>query len=389
MDPTPDMFAAFLGIIAFATALFAGYLILATRGWHGRFSMDAEAKVQKTHLRPTPRIGGVALVAGVLAGACLLPTGASQLTWVLIGSMIPVFVAGLVEDLTRRVSPARRLAAALISGLVLVVSSGWLTPLVEPWIAGASPAFVGAGYLLGGILVAVGLAGAANAVNIIDGFNGLAGGSVIIMAATLATLAAMHGDQEIMLSAIVLGAAMAGFMVLNWPSGGLFLGDAGAYGAGFITAGLAFALAARTEVPMFVAMLLMAHPLYETLFSIYRKRRRNGQSPTAPDCLHLHHLVSRRFGRFLAFGLDHPEWRNPITGALMWAFSLLAASLSLWARGSNIAGVIGLVIFALIYGSFYKLGSLQRPARFAAWARKRGWDEGERYRRNLPALREE
>lgn len=383
------MLAAFIGIIAFATALITGYLILATRGWHGRFSMDAETKIQKTHTRPTPRIGGVALVLGVLAGACLLPAGMRQLTWVLIGSVIPVFIAGLIEDLTRKVSPARRLAAALASGLVLVIASGWLAPLVEPWVSGASPILKGAGYLLGGTLVVIGLAGAANAVNIIDGFNGLASGSVIIMAATLATLAAVHGDQEIMLGAIVLGAAMAGFMVLNWPSGSLFLGDAGAYGAGFVIAGLAFALAARTEVPMFVAMLLMAHPLYETLFSIYRKRRRKGQSPTAPDCLHLHHLVSRRFGRFLAFGLDHPEWRNPITGAMMWAFSLLASSLSLWARGSNIAGVFGLVLFAVIYGSFYKLGSLQRPARFSAWARNRGWDEGERYRRHLSTRNKE
>jgi len=114
-------------------------------------------------------------------------------------------------------------------------------------------------------------------------------------------------------------ASTIGFLVWNYPKGVLFAGDGGAYFLGFAIAELAVLLVHRnSEVSPWFALLVLWYPVWETLFSMYRRKAIRGRSPADPDGLHLHTLVYRRVVR-----LGHrPVTRNAVTTLLMVALSL-------------------------------------------------------------------
>lgn len=381
-----DISNFFPGLIAFLVAWAVARLIVSTKDWHGRLSMDSDDGVQKFHDVPTPRVGGVALMAGLLVALPFLQGEVFALFGLALLCSVFAFGAGLVEDITKAVSPKHRLIAAMVSGLAFVATAGILQPLAKPLIPAGSGVIVE--YLIygaGALGIIIGLAGTTNAVNIIDGFHGLAAGSLIIMSSTIAGLALWQGDTALATMAIVFAAATGGFMVVNFPKGELFFGDAGAYMAGFMLGAMAVLLAARTDVSAFVSILIMAYPVYETLFSIVRKSRRDGHSPSQPDGVHLHMLVSRRYARFLAYGLGRPDLKNPLTGVMMWPFSLVASIMVVFSQGTNVGGVVGLVVFALFYGRVYQVVSLQRSSFMQKKAKKWGWSEAERFQSTTPA----
>src|SRR6218665_3793837 len=89
--------------VALAISLLVAVILVVTQKFHGKLTIDGHSGVQKVHSRPTPRVGGVAVVAGAVIGGLLLPPAAAQL-WLLIAvSAIPAFASGLIEDLTKRV----------------------------------------------------------------------------------------------------------------------------------------------------------------------------------------------------------------------------------------------------------------------------------------------
>lgn len=375
-------------IVAFVVAWITAKVIVATKAWHGCLSMDSSDGIQKVHKAPTPRIGGISIFAGSLAALPLLQGEALRLMLVILACGAFAFGGGLVEDLTKKVSPRMRLLLALVSGLLFTTFSGTLIPLSEPLAPDGAGEWVEWFTMGMGIFgITVGLAGTTNALNIIDGFHGLASGSMVIMSLAIAFLAHGEGDTALAGVAIVFACVILGFMMMNFPGGFLFLGDAGAYLGGFFIGAMAVFLAARTDISAFVTILVMAHPIYETLFSMMRKSKRKGHSPMQPDGVHLHQLVSRRYARFIAYGLDRPNIRNPLTGALMWPFSIIAAVLAVFAQGEHIGGILGLLIFAVFYGRIYKLASLRAKSFMDPLAKKWGWDEAERYRKHSdPAI---
>jgi UDP-N-acetylmuramyl pentapeptide phosphotransferase/UDP-N-acetylglucosamine-1-phosphate transferase len=135
------------------------------------------------------------------------------------------------------------------------------------------------------------VAGFTHSVNIVDGFHGLACGLVMITVSGLSFMAWRMGDLMLLQMCLLSLAAMLGFFVFNWPSGGIFLGDAGAYLIGFwvVELGLLLAIRNPTISPMapVVAGLL---PLIETLFSMYRRKFIRQLPVNHPDGLHLHLL---------------------------------------------------------------------------------------------------
>lgn len=328
---------------AFGMALLTGLLIVSTQSLHGHLSYDAATGVQKLHRTPTPRIGGLAVLTGAVGGGLWLSGEAATLwAWLLLAGM-PAFLAGLTEDITKRVSVLARLGATLLSGLLFLGVSGAALPLPEgAWLTWlwASPMLI-----LG--LTALAMGGLANAVNLIDGFHGLAAGSALIAGLIFAALAGQAGDGPLFALALMITALVAGLLVVNFPRGALFLGDAGAYFTGFLLAALAVLLPARNpEIPALIGLLVLAYPLTETLFSILRRLVR-GQGPGQADRAHLHHLV------YDALPAAWP--RNPTTGAVLWALSLLAGAL-VWVCLQGWMPVLGAYLaFFSLYGWLYSL----------------------------------
>jgi len=174
---------AWLGAIGFLVAFLASALIVLTRSWHGAITFDTSTGPQKFHDAPTPRIGGVAVFAALWCASLAAPPPIRDLLFTLGASGAVVFVIGLAEDLTKRVPPAWRLSAALFSGFLFCIMSGYSVTRVDI-------AFID-GYLeldiVSFALTALMMAALCNGMNMIDGFNGLASGAGIIMSAVWRT----------------------------------------------------------------------------------------------------------------------------------------------------------------------------------------------------------
>ena len=334
--------AAFL-----ATLLCAAALVL-TQRWHGRYSLDSTFGVQKQHTQPTPRIGGVAIALGL----CLAWAGSAADVRTLLGPMllasIPAFVFGLAEDITKRVSVLNRLLATMFSGAL----AWWLTG-VAMQNTGFPPMDWALQFLpLAVLFTAFAVGGVANAINIIDGFNGLASGAVAIMAGAMGLIALQVSDPALATCSFVLAVCALGFGAVNWPLGKIFLGDGGAYLLGFLLGWLAVLLPMRhTELSAWTTLLVCAYPVLEVGFSVRRRRKRLGQ-PGDPDKAHLHHFLHYRVVRKLLPGL-HARFQNGATSPFCWLCVALPAALAI-VFAQNIpalAACFGVMVFG--YGGLY------------------------------------
>lgn len=274
------------------------WLIVRTRHWHLHLTADHPGLgPQKHHDEATPRVGGLAIFVGVLAG--LLAWRALTGEWLgpvsgqgialgaLLGALLPLYALGMVEDLHQSVSVRVRLGLSLAAGAlawaVADVRIGALgLPGIDDWLRTVP--------LLSGVVTAVAVAGLVHAMNIIDGANGLLAGVSLVVFGALAWVAAQFGEVALLRLAVLGAAAVAGFGLLNFPRGRLFCGDAGAYLIGFLCAALAILLVARQPaISPWFALALVLHPVVETLYSAWR-RFRQGMKPTEPDAQHMHSL---------------------------------------------------------------------------------------------------
>jgi UDP-N-acetylmuramyl pentapeptide phosphotransferase/UDP-N-acetylglucosamine-1-phosphate transferase len=309
---------------------------------------------QKFHARPVPRIGGLGIVGGIaLSVGLLIATDASN-RWalVLLGCGIPTFAAGVAEDLFKSMTPRRRLAFTALSAAL----AAWLVDalIVRTDIPGLDWIV---SYSLGAVLVTVFVvSGIANAINIIDGFNGLASMCVVMMLACLAYVGFAVGDPLIASLALAGVGAVLGFFVWNFPAGLVFLGDGGAYFLGFYLSELAILLLLRNPQvsPMF-PLLLCFYPVFETLFSIYRRKVLRGRPVGMPDGAHLHSLIYRRFLRWAAGDRTARELtrRNSMTSPYLWILCVLSlVPATLWWDSTPILGAC-IVLFGFTYVTLY------------------------------------
>lgn len=344
-------------LLALAVSFAFTLLVIRIAKTHGVRLLDHDLSgPQKFHAQPVPRVGGVGIVAGMAVAVVVLLTAwdrdAGATGALLLACGIPAFAFGLLEDFTKRVSPRMRLVATAISAclaLMFLDAAIVRTDLpVLDWLV-AMP--VGAT-----VLTVFAVAGIANSVNIIDGFNGLASMCVIIMLAALAYVATQVGDTVIATLALAGIGAVLGFFVWNYPAGLIFLGDGGAYFLGFLVAELSILLLVRNPgvSPLF-PLLVCIYPVFETLFSIYRRRFLRAVPPSMPDGIHLHSLIYRRVLRWAVGDRSAKALtrRNSMTSPYLWLlcmFSVIPAVL-FWDNSAVLAGF--LAVFGLTYVALY------------------------------------
>jgi UDP-N-acetylmuramyl pentapeptide phosphotransferase/UDP-N-acetylglucosamine-1-phosphate transferase len=290
-------------------------------------ALDADfTAVQKVHLHDVARIGGLPIFFAVLISAAIsisrVPAMQSWI-WSLLGCASIALGAGIAEDYTGQVSASRRLllimAAASLAFFLIDARIGRIDFPFGSWRI--------ASIWLALPLTVLAVAGIANAINIIDGFNGLAGVVAICMLVSLACVAAQVGDVFVLVTALTVAGACAGFLIWNYPVGLIFLGDGGAYFIGFMVGELALMLVMRhPDVSTWYAALLLIYPAFETVFSAYRRMFVRGKSPAMPDGIHLHSLIFRRVVQW-AVGPEEVRAlmrRNAMTAPYLWVFSLMA-----------------------------------------------------------------
>lgn len=338
-----------LYLIPFTVTLVIAVALVRTKHWHGHVSMDSQFGVQKLHVDPTPRIGGVAIAAGLVAAYMVAPGQSGKILGPMVLAGIPAFAAGLMEDLTKNVAVRVRLLATMASGVVAWAITGTAMQDTGLW---------GLDQLLTIVPVAVAftafvVSGVSNATNIIDGFNGLAGGVAAIMLTAMGLMAQQVGDVSLASVAFVLACIALGFVAVNWPWGKIFMGDGGAYLMGFLVAWVAILLPMRhIEIHGWATLLACAYPVLEVLFSIRRKIKRQGHNPGQPDKCHLHHFLHRRVIRKVFPKLDR-TLQNGLTGSLVWLLATLPAAWAVYFCQNTNALVIGFFLATFGYAVIF------------------------------------
>jgi UDP-N-acetylmuramyl pentapeptide phosphotransferase/UDP-N-acetylglucosamine-1-phosphate transferase len=313
-------------LVSFGASALLTLLVIKQARLHGP-ALDADfAGVQKVHTHSVARIGGLPIfIALVFTALATIPTNPQITQWLmallLCGSS--ALIGGIVEDYTGRLSAARRLILTMLAALLaFFVMDGRIEridipggTLVLPYIWLTLPFTV------------LAVAGIAQAINIIDGFNGLASVVTICMLISLVYVAWQVGDVFILSAALMVAGSTAGFLIWNYPIGLIFLGDGGAYFIGFMLGELALLLVMRNpEVSTWYAALLLIYPSFETIFSAYRRMFLRGKSPAMPDGIHLHSLIFRRVVQWAAGPKEARALmrRNSLTSPYLWMLSLMA-----------------------------------------------------------------
>lgn len=301
-------FAALLAVLsAAAVRLMIAYPIL------------DHPNARSSHTRPTPRGGGVGVVLAFVAGMAVLFAAAEfarlpppQFVGV-IGAAVTIALVSLWDDVAD-LRFAVKLAAQGAAALVAVASGLVLQTLALP-VWGEVPL----GWL-GVALTLFWIVGCTNAVNFMDGLDGLVGGSVFLAAAILCVVAGVQGGWFVYAAALFLAAGLAGFLPFNLHPARIFMGDVGSQFLGFVMAVLAVAAAGfdAAQISFLIVPLLLFGLLFDAAFTLVRRALR-GERLAAAHRTHLYQMAQRSglgvravAGVHWAFVLFH--------GALVWAF---------------------------------------------------------------------
>jgi UDP-N-acetylmuramyl pentapeptide phosphotransferase/UDP-N-acetylglucosamine-1-phosphate transferase len=366
----------FLSFISFVVSFIAVRFV---RRWFRRHAQNyVHDAPQRFHHGAIPRLGGLGMVVGWLAGMALaffapywgMRLGVPMNHADFVGLSLVVLSAVLVgsaEDVTQRVAVRWRLLATGLIGLMAVLlldvsvprlGLAWLDPSWSTWP------------MLGMALAILAIMGLPHAFNIIDGYNGLAGSVTVLIGLALTYVSLQVGDRQLAALCLCLIATTLGFLFWNYPRGLIFAGDGGAYMWGVSIALICILLVQRHgSVSPWFPMLLLIYPVWETVFSIYRKWSR-GMSPSLADALHLHQLVYRRLVR-VVFDEDEARsllLRNNRTSPYLMAFSLMSVTPALffWSNTPVLIGFCVLFIFTYV-GAYLMIVRFKIPDWLKLW----------------------
>jgi UDP-N-acetylmuramyl pentapeptide phosphotransferase/UDP-N-acetylglucosamine-1-phosphate transferase len=347
-----------VGLQAAMVSLLVSLSIVFISKWAFVFLLDSPGSgVQKLHLSPVARIGGLAVVCGVLTYLLLSGVGSVahaiidyQTALTVFVYVLPVFAIGLLEDCTKSITPAIRLLTAVGCVVLLEMDLGILIIQTDVPVLD---------YLLKNSWLSIGftafaLAGFTQAINIVDGLHGLAASLCIVMLSGIAFVAHQQSDFLVTELALAGIAGMAGFWLLNFPRGFIFLGDGGAYFIGLWIGVCATLLMIRPEVSALQMIAICGFPVIETVFSMYRRRRH--QRPVGlPDRLHLHTLLYRRLGRPRMRRRGLPPWHSHLitTGLIVGGVSIFAL-LAVIADSSPVSSLLVFLIQIVAYLAVYR-----------------------------------
>ena len=300
---------AFVAALALVSAMVVAAMISAR-------VMDVP-NARSAHARPTPKGGGVGIVVAFMLGITVLYGYAdfSRLAEPyfrgVIVAALAIAVVAFLDDL-KNWPFAIKLAAQTLAALAAAGSGMYVRVLNLPYVGPVDLGWLGLVLTLAWILFAT------NAMNFIDGLDGLAGGTVLVACLFLAWLAGSQGAWFVYFAALLLAGGVLGFLPFNFPRARIFMGDVGSQFCGFVLAvlGVAAARFERIEMSFLLVPCLLSGVLFDVAFTLVR-RALTGQRLTEAHRGHLYQVAQRA-------GMD-----ARLVAVLHWGFAALGGAMCL------------------------------------------------------------
>ena len=349
--------------LAMMGCVLATPLVTKIASWVG--AIDRPDQFRRIHVGAIPRLGGLGLALGIIAGT-ILPhfSGSSRLIslslsdvhyeWVILSAALIILVVGFVDD-TRSLGPRVKLLGQALAVLVLYLGGiriqtvdvlGINLDLSSPSV---DFSLLGTSMNLGALSLAVTMLwflGCMNVWNLIDGMDGLASGVGLLVSGTL-TLVAIHNENtEVAILAVALAGSLAGFLLYNWHPACIFLGDSGALLIGLLIGviGVQGSMKGPSAISILFPILAMGLPISDTAMAIFRRWVRN-LPLSAADRRHVHHLL-------IGLGLNPRQaalmlycFSGFLCGAVLLGVALRSEFLAL------ILGLLGCLVFLVVVTS--------------------------------------
>jgi UDP-GlcNAc:undecaprenyl-phosphate GlcNAc-1-phosphate transferase len=360
--------------VVFAVAMLVSYLgTFPVRRLATRIGYVAQPDDRKVHQRVTPQAGGVAMFVALLVAfsvAALIPKlrsefqGSSEPLGLILGAAA-IFVVGVIDDIRDMSAPAKMAGQVLAASILYFLGVDWFQFKVP--LAG----FVVLSPDVTPLLTALWVIGITNAVNLIDGLDGLAAGVVAIASGALAVygfhlqnLGNLSTDNIGPLIAVITCGICIGFLPHNFHPAKIFMGDAGALLLGLLMAASTMLIGGRSAgligtsgavrsgqtyfffAPLFIPFFILGVPLFDMAFAFVR-RTANRTGFATPDKNHLHHRLLR---------LGHGHRRSVL---ILWAWTALLSGFilfPLYVSSVNAfipfgAAALGVILYTLFHPS--------------------------------------
>lgn len=251
-------------------------------------AVDVPKDNRRMHKHPIPRMGGLAIFLGFLLSTLLFVPLTTPIRGMLLGSVI-IVILGILDDIYA-LPALPKFIVQIVAALVAVLHGNVIQVLSNPNIFSDNPYWV-----LGGLSIPISvlwIVGITNAVNLIDGLDGLAVGVATISSLTMLVIAMLVSDGMVALMMAALAGGCVGFLPYNHNPAKIFMGDTGSTFLGFIlaTASIQGLFKVYTLISFAVPFLMLGLPLFDTCFAIFR-RLSKGQNPMSPDRSHVHHRL--------------------------------------------------------------------------------------------------
>ena len=281
-----------LGIVLSGVIVYA-VTIIVIRFAHRIGAVD-QPSARRINVEPMPNWGGAAIFVGATA-AILMLVKMDRTLWAMLAGATVLFVTGAIDSI-REIRASRKLILQIVAAAIAVIGG------VRIGTIGTLPGqHFSLGPIWGPILTCFWIVGLTNAINLIDGLDGLAAGVCAIASGTLTILAVMLGQTQVaVIWAIVCGSCL-GFLPHNFNPARIIMGDGGAYFLGFMMACVSVVGAFKTQaaIALVIPVIALGIPIFDTTFAVAR-RISSRQAAFTPDRKHIHH-------RLLDLGLTHRQ----------------------------------------------------------------------------------
>ncbi len=269
-----------LGLAVLAALLSAAILVEPLRRFGLRHNLTDRPAPHKAHLRPTPYLGGIAILTGTLVPLAVAGRHADHRLWLLLAGAALVAIVGLVDDV-RPMSPRSRLAIETLAAIAAVLAGARLTLTGIGWV---DPA-----------VAVIWIVVLTNSYNLMDNSDGALATVAGASALPLSFAAFVAGRWDVALLMVCLTAGSIGFLLHNWPPARIFMGDAGSLFVGFsLASGVLIAYPVRDGVTEAATLLLVAYVTVLDTALVMTSRLIRGQSWWQGGTDHVTHRLRRR-----------------------------------------------------------------------------------------------